>query len=62
MGSLGTYPGVIFRYFGKETDEVLVNEYTGKFGMKLDGYEAILSKQKYLTGDVSTSACELPHL
>jgi hypothetical protein len=51
---------VIFRYRGLETDEARVKEHTEKFGMKLDGYEAILSKQKYLAGDVSPSACELP--
>jgi hypothetical protein len=51
---------VIFRFRGLEADEARVKEHTEKFGMKLDGYEAILSKQKYLAGDVSPSACELP--
>jgi hypothetical protein len=38
---------------GQETDERRVKEHTDKLSMKLDGYEAILSKQKYLAGDVS---------
>jgi hypothetical protein len=42
----------MFSYYGKKTDEALVEEYTKKLSMKLDGYEAILSKQKYLAGEV----------
>jgi glutathione S-transferase len=45
-----------FRYLGKETDEARAQEYITKINEKLDGYEAILSKQKYLAGDVSAAS------
>jgi glutathione S-transferase len=45
-----------YRSRNLETDEARLKEYTEKLGMKLDGHEAILSKQKYLAGDVSISA------
>jgi glutathione S-transferase len=38
---------------GKQTNETLVTELIARLEIKLDGYEAILSKQKYLAGDVS---------
>jgi hypothetical protein len=34
-----------------------VEDLVGQFEGKLDGYEAILGKQKYLAGDVRTSSC-----
>lgn len=40
--------------FGGKTDEVVVGELIKTLDMKLDGYEKILSKQKYLAGDVRT--------
>jgi len=46
---------------GKETDEARAQEYITKIDEKLDGYEAILSKQKYLAGDEITMA-DLFHL
>ena len=39
-------------HFG-QTNEALVAELIPRLEIKLDGYEAILSKQKYLAGDVS---------
>ncbi|KAI0271233.1 glutathione S-transferase [Russula aff. rugulosa BPL654] len=47
--------------WGQETDEKRVEELVGKFEGKLDGYEAILGKQKYLGGDNLTVA-DLFHL
>ena len=38
--------------FGQETYEALVAGLLPRLEIKLDGYEAILSKQKYLAGDV----------
>jgi len=40
------------KYYGKETNEALVEELVAKLSIKLDGYEAILSKQKYFAGNV----------
>ena len=39
--------------YGQATNEALVAELIPRLEIKLDGYEAILSKQKYLAGDVS---------
>lgn len=36
-----------------EPDEARAKEHLEKLSGKLDAYEAILSKQKYLAGDVS---------
>ena len=52
--------------FGGQTDEKQVEYYVATLDAKLNGYEAILSKQKYIAGDVSTlpycaTACHLPH-
>jgi glutathione S-transferase len=41
------------RYSGLTTDEVLVAKHTETLNAKLDVYEKILSKQKYLAGNVS---------
>ena len=38
--------------FGQATNEGLVTELVTRLDVKLDGYEAILGKQKYLSGDV----------
>jgi glutathione S-transferase len=38
--------------YGQQTNEPLVAELTARLEIKLDGYEAILSKQKYLAGNV----------
>ena len=38
--------------YGEVTNKALVAELVGQFEVKLDAYEAILSKQKYLAGDV----------
>lgn len=43
--------------YGGVTDEKRVEELLGQFEGKLDGYEAILGKQKYLAGDVGASSC-----
>jgi glutathione S-transferase len=46
----------IFRpRFGQATDEKRVEELVAQLEGKLDGYEAILGKQKYLAGDVRSS-------
>ena len=42
----------MYIYFGKEINEAAAAELISKLDAKLDGYEAILSKQKYLAGDV----------
>ena len=41
--------------FGQTPDEKRVEELVAQLEGKLDGYEAILGKQKYLAGDVRTS-------
>jgi glutathione S-transferase len=46
------YERVLKRYFGQTTNEERVKELTSQLEAKLDGYEAILRKQKYLAGDV----------
>jgi glutathione S-transferase len=47
--------------FGGKTDEARVQDLASKLEGKLAGYEAILSKQKYLAGDELTLA-DLYHL
>ena len=42
--------------FGKTTDEALVAEYVATLAGKLEGYERILAKQKYLAGEELTIA------
>ncbi|KAH7338988.1 glutathione S-transferase [Rhizoctonia solani] len=46
---------------GREADEQLVKKYTDSLNSKLEGYERVLSKQKYLAGDNFTLA-DLFHL
>ena len=36
-----------------------MKEYAAELEMKLDVYEAILSKQKYLAGEVRETFCEI---
>ena len=43
-------------YRGGVTDEKRVEELLGQLESKLDGYEVILGKQKYLAGDVRASS------
>ena len=50
---------MVFRYRGLVPDEARVKEHAAKLDMKLNGYEAILSKQKYLAGEVRISFCEI---
>ena len=45
---------VIKQYIGQTTNEERVKELMTQFSTKLDGYEVILRKQKYLAGDVRT--------
>lgn len=40
------------RMFGAEPDEALAEKHRATLVAKLDGYERILSKQKYLAGEV----------
>jgi hypothetical protein len=47
---------------GLKTDEARTQEHIEKLNGKLDAYEAILSKQKYLAGNVSASAHENAHV
>ncbi|KIL58123.1 hypothetical protein M378DRAFT_171015 [Amanita muscaria Koide BX008] len=49
------------KYIGQETDEVAVEKHRSTLDGKLDGYERILSKQKYIAGDELTLA-DLFHL
>ncbi|KAI0092247.1 glutathione S-transferase-like protein [Irpex rosettiformis] len=49
------------KYLNKPTDEALVAEQVSKLEAKLEGYEAILSKQKYLAGEYVTLA-DLYHI
>jgi glutathione S-transferase len=43
---------MIKQYIGQTTNEERVKELTSQLESKLDGYEAILGRQKYLAGDV----------
>ncbi|CAE6417859.1 unnamed protein product [Rhizoctonia solani] len=52
---------IFAKMFGRETDEKLAQKYTDTLITKLEGYERILSKQKYLAGDSFTLA-DLFHL
>jgi glutathione S-transferase len=48
---------VFKQLWGGVADEKRVEELLGMLEGKLDGYEAILGKQKYLAGDVRASSC-----
>ncbi|CAE6472752.1 unnamed protein product [Rhizoctonia solani] len=56
-----TYERVFAPMFGGQTNETLVQKYITTLTNKLEGYERILSKQKYLAGDNITLA-DLFHL
>ena len=43
--------------WGATADPKRVEELVGKLNGKLDGYEVILGKQKYLAGDVRAYSC-----
>lgn len=43
---------VYFRRIGQPTDEVLVKSYEKELERKMDGFERLLKKQKYIAGDV----------
>ncbi|KAI0759797.1 glutathione S-transferase [Irpex lacteus] len=49
----------VFR--GVEPDEKIIAENVAKLMGKLDGYESVLKKQKYLAGD-SVTVADLAHL
>jgi hypothetical protein len=52
IASVIAYEKVFKPRYGQQTNESLVTELVARLEIKLDGYEAILSKQKYLAGDV----------
>jgi glutathione S-transferase len=52
---------MMHRYGGGQTDEVAVKKYVDTLNGKMDAYEKILSKQKYLGGNEVTLA-DLAHL
>ena len=43
------------RFLGLETNAEILERHTTMLDARLDGYEAILSKQKYLAGNVGIS-------
>jgi glutathione S-transferase len=52
----------VLSHVGLKTDEARTLEHIEKLNGKLDAYEAILSKQKYLAGDVSALAFQQTQL
>ena len=52
VAGLIAYEKLFKKFFGMETNKALVTELLARLETKLDGYEAILSKQQYLAGDV----------
>ena len=44
---------ILLSHYGAEPDEQAVERYIANLEAKLDGYEAILGKQRFLAGDVS---------
>ncbi|KXN86666.1 Glutathione S-transferase F11 [Leucoagaricus sp. SymC.cos] len=55
------WEGLVKGIFGQQTDQAKLDEAKATFEEKLDGYERILSKQKYLAGDEVTLV-DLIHL
>ena len=51
------YEQVLKPMWGATADPKRVEELVGKLNGKLDGYEVILGKQKYLAGDVRAYSC-----
>ena len=52
VAGLIAYEKLFKKFCGIETNEALVTELLARLEIKLDGYEAILGKQKYLAGNV----------
>ena len=44
---------ILLSHYGAEPDEQAVEKHIANLEGKLDGYEAILGKQRFLAGDVS---------
>ncbi|KAH8980107.1 glutathione transferase [Lactarius akahatsu] len=61
VASTIAYEKVFKKYLGQETNEPLVTELVARLNSKLDAYEVILGKQKYLAGEAVTLA-DLYHL
>jgi len=53
--NLLAYEKVFKLHYGKKTNEPLVEELLERLADKLDAYEVILTKQKYLAGNVRIS-------
>ncbi|KAH9056280.1 glutathione transferase [Lactarius vividus] len=61
IASTISFEKVFKKYYGQETNEALVTDLIARLNVKLDGYEIILGKQKYLAGNEVTLA-DLYHL
>lgn len=48
-----------FRKMGEVADQKVVDEAIAKFEGTLEGYERILSKQKYIAGDVRSTPTQI---
>jgi hypothetical protein len=48
-------PFDLSRNYGGKTDQAALQDHLGKLNAKLDVYDRILAKQKYLAGDVCGS-------
>ncbi|CEL56959.1 Glutathione S-transferase PM239X14 OS=Arabidopsis thaliana PE=2 SV=1 [Rhizoctonia solani AG-1 IB] len=57
-----TYERVFPKMLGRQTDEKLAEKYTANLNAKLEGYERILSKQKYLAGNIGENPMALTPL
>lgn len=53
---------IMHRFNGQAPDEANVARHLASLESRLDGYEAILSKQKYLAGNVSYIESDLSQL
>jgi glutathione S-transferase len=53
---------MLCRRYGLETNQERVKEMSERLVQKLDVYEQILSKQKYLAGDVGTFSFDIVDL
>jgi glutathione S-transferase len=62
IASVISYEKVVKPRFGQQTNEALVAELVARLEIKLNGYEAILSKQKYLAGDVRYAKGNCPRM
>ncbi len=52
IASFIIFEKIIKPRIGQTTNEAVMEALVSRLGVKLDGYEAVLSKQKYLAGDV----------